>query len=150
MVYSTRRFVLCLTLCYFVLVFFSPFSIVITSLGEEKANLSAFRTFVRFAFVLFCLFSLPLGVREGLRLATVALPGLFSLRKYAYSNILKILQPKKENFQIKNSDTFHIPAQNIDCGYSLEPPRRGVSYEYTQSMFFRKIMNTPVNPSFTI
>ena len=40
--YSTRRFVLCLTLCYFVLVFFSPFSIAITSLGEERANLSAF------------------------------------------------------------------------------------------------------------
>ena len=34
-VYSTRLFVLCLTLCYFVLVFFSPFSIAITSLGEE-------------------------------------------------------------------------------------------------------------------
>ena len=32
--------------------------------------------------------------------------------------------PKKENFQIKNSGIFHIPAQNIDCGYSLEPPRR--------------------------
>ena len=35
MVYSKRRFVLCLTLCYFVLVIFSPFSIAITSLGEE-------------------------------------------------------------------------------------------------------------------
>ena len=35
MVYSTGRFVLCLTLCYFVVVFFSPFSIAITSLGEE-------------------------------------------------------------------------------------------------------------------
>ena len=33
----------------FVLVFFSPFSIVIPSPGEEKANLSAFRTFVRLA-----------------------------------------------------------------------------------------------------
>ena len=33
-----------LTLCYFVPVFFSPFSIAITSLGEERA--SAFRTFV--------------------------------------------------------------------------------------------------------
>ena len=33
------------------LVFFSPFSIAITSLGEERANLSAFRTFVRFVFV---------------------------------------------------------------------------------------------------
>ena len=44
-VYSARRFVVCLTLCHFVLVFFSPFSIAITSLGEERANLSAFRTF---------------------------------------------------------------------------------------------------------
>ena len=35
-------------MCNFVLVFFSPFSIAITSLGEERANLSAFRTFVRF------------------------------------------------------------------------------------------------------
>ena len=29
----------------FVLVFFSPFSIAITSLGKERANLTAFRTF---------------------------------------------------------------------------------------------------------
>ena len=36
MVYSTRRFVLCLTLCHFVLVFFSPFSIAVTLLGEER------------------------------------------------------------------------------------------------------------------
>ena len=60
---------------------------------------------------------------------------------------------KTENFQIKNSDIFHISAQNIDCGYSLEPPRRGGSNEYPQSMFYaviRKIMYTPVNPSFTI
>ena len=49
MVYSTRRSVLCPTLCYFVLVFFSSCSIAITSLGEERANLSAFRIFVRFA-----------------------------------------------------------------------------------------------------
>ena len=77
MVYSTRLFVLCLTLCYFVLVFFSPFSIAITSLGEERANLSAFRTFVRFALVWFCLFPLSLGVWEVLRFVIVALPGLF-------------------------------------------------------------------------
>ena len=30
---------------------FSPFIIAITSLGEERANLSAFRTFVRFVLV---------------------------------------------------------------------------------------------------
>ena len=39
-----------------------------------------------------------------------------SLRKQAYSNILKISPPKNENFQIKSSDIFHIFAQNIDCG----------------------------------
>ena len=72
MVYSTRRFVVCLSVCHFVLVFFSPFSIAITSLGEERANLSAFRTFV-----CACL-PLPLGVWEGLRFVIVALPGLFS------------------------------------------------------------------------
>ena len=62
MVYSKRRFVLCLALCYFVLVLFSPFSIAITALEEERASLGAFRTFVRFALVWFCLFPLPLGV----------------------------------------------------------------------------------------
>ena len=55
----------------------SPFSIAITSLGEERANLSAFRTFVQFALDWFCLFPLPSGVWEGLRFMIVALPGLF-------------------------------------------------------------------------
>ena len=76
-----------------------------------------------------------------------------SLRKHAYSNILKISQPKPESFQIKKSDIFHISAQNIGCGYSLELPRRGGSNEYPQTMFFsRNKKNTvyPVNPSFTI
>ena len=65
---------LCLTVWYFVLVFFSPFSIA--SLVEDSANHSVFRTFVQFARV--CLFPLPLGVWEGLRFAMVAFPGLFS------------------------------------------------------------------------
>ena len=52
---------------------------------------------------------------------------------------------KNENFQIKKSDSFHIFAQNIVFGYSLEPPRRGGSNEYPQSMFLsrnKKIMYT--------
>ena len=34
---------------------------------------------------------------------------------------------KNEDFQIINSDIFHISAQNIhvDCGYSLELPQQG-------------------------
>ena len=60
------------------LCFLSPFSIAITSLWEEKANLNAFRAFVRFVLVWICRFPLPLGVWEGLRFVIVALPGLFS------------------------------------------------------------------------
>ena len=48
-----------------------------------------------------------------------------TLRKHAYSNILKFLPPKNEKRSDKNSKIFHISAEsNIDCGYSLEPPRR--------------------------
>ena len=65
MVYSTRRFVVCLSVCHFVLVFFSPFSIAITSLGEERANLSAFRTFIRFVLVWICRFLFLLGSGKG-------------------------------------------------------------------------------------
>ena len=60
---------------------------------------------------------------------------------------------QKGKFSEKKSDSFHISAQNIDCGYSLEPPRRGGSNEYPQFIFLeeiRKIMYTPVNPRFTI
>ena len=35
---------------------------------------------------------------------------------------------------------FHIFAQNIHCGYTLEPPWRGGSNEYPQSMFWSKNM----------
>ena len=50
------------------------------------------------------------------------------------------------NFQIKNSNIFHISAQNIDCGYSLEPPRRGGSNEYPQSMFLSRNKKNNVYP----
>ena len=32
------------------------------------------------------------------------------------SQVMNFLPPKNENFQIKNSDIFHISAQNLDCG----------------------------------
>ena len=71
---------------------------------------------------------------------------VLSLRKHTYSNIYKILSPKTENFQIKNSDIFHISAQNIDCGYSLEPPRRGGSNEYPQSCVLSRNKKNNVYP----
>ena len=60
---------------------------------------------------------------------------------------------KNENFQLKNFDIFLIFAQNIDCGYTLEPPRRGGSNEYPQSMFWsknKKNRYTPPYPSFAM
>ena len=78
---------------------------------------------------------------------------LSSHHEKSYSNILKILIPKTENIQIKKSDIFQVSAQKIDSGCSTEPPGRGGSNEYLQSMFWaeiRKIIYTPVNPSFTI
>ena len=71
-----------------------------------------------------------------------------ALRKHAHSNILKILPPKnKKNFRYF---FFYIYIFFI---FLLKPLRRGGSNEYPQSMFWaeiRKIMYTPVNPSFTI
>ena len=64
---------------------FSPLSTAIISLAEERVNLSAFRTFVQFALVWFCLFPLLLDVWKGLRLAIVALPGLLLLFKVCNS-----------------------------------------------------------------
>ena len=52
---------------------------------------------------------------------------------------------------MKNSRCFHISAQNIDCGYLLEPPRRGGSNEFSQSMFLssnKKINVYPCKPRF--
>ena len=84
------------------------------------------------------------------------------------TNILAKVSIKKtrlfkyiENFTTKNwkfSDIFffvifNISTQNIDCGYSLEPPRRGGSNVYPQSMFLsRNTKNnlSTVNPSFTL
>ena len=69
-----------------------------------------------------------------------------SLRKHACSNILTISPPKTESFQIKILIFFHISAQNIDCGYSLEPPRRGGSNEYPQSIVLSRNKKNNVYP----
>ena len=58
-----------------------------------------------------------------------------TLRKLAHSINRDFLALKTEIFQLKIFDIFLIFAQNIDCGYTLKPPRRGGSNEYPQSMF---------------
>ena len=51
---------------------------------------------------------------------------------FKYTEIFTTTQWK---FSYKNSNIFHISAQNIDCVYSLEPPRRGGSNEYHNLCF---------------
>ena len=95
MVYSTRRFVLCLTLCYFVLVIFCPSSNAITSLGEERANLSFFSYVCLICACLVLYFSLPLGVWEGLRFVIVHSRTPWTFLLYIYILILHIYAVKK-------------------------------------------------------
>ena len=71
---------------------------------------------------------------------------IYSLWKQAYSNILNILTIKKWKFSDKNLNISHTSGQNIDCGYSLEPPRRGGSNEYPQSMFLGRNKKNNVYP----
>ena len=55
--------------------------------------------------------------------------------------------------QNENCFFFLIFAQNIDCGFTLEPPRPGDYYEYPQSIFwskYKKNRYTPAYPSFAI
>ena len=58
----------------------------------------------------------------------------------------KFHHQKTESFQIKILIFFHISAQNIDFGYTSEPPRRGGSNEYPQSMFLSENEKNNVYP----
>ena len=58
-------------------------------------------------------------------------------RHHACEVLLKMTQWYRRSFQLK---IVFDAAQNIDCEYSLEPPRRGGSNEYPQSIFLSRIM----------
>ena len=51
---------------------------------------------------------------------------LMNITKTCPCNILIFLALAIEKFQLKIFDIFLIFAQNIDCGYTLEPPRRKI------------------------
>ena len=68
-------------------------------------------------------------------------------------NIQRFFSPVKIEISLDFLNIFLIFAQNIDCGYTLEPPRRGGSNEYPQSMFWsknKKNRYTPAYPSFAV
>ena len=64
----------------------------------------------------------------------------FPSRKHAYI-ILTLLNPYYivKLGWLRYTVFFLFLLKNIDCGYSLEPPRRGGSNEYPQSMFWAEI-----------
>ena len=74
----------------------------------EKQNLAVFFFFFWFFFVV---------------VFSKILSGLITKTRI-YKYIGNFTTKKLKIFSDKNSDIFHISAQNIDCGYSLEPPRR--------------------------
>ena len=105
---------------------------------DSKSSLSACRHFVSLAIQIAQ--SEEYDQTERMHMSKVCFLTLrLPLRKHAYSIILKILQPKQENFQIIFIFFIsHFSAQNIDCVYLLEPPRRGGSNELSQSMFLSR------------
>ena len=64
-VYSTMRFVVCLSVCYFVLVFFSPFSIRLPRLGKRELILVLFVRLFGLCLFRFVSFLFLLGSGKG-------------------------------------------------------------------------------------
>ena len=57
---------------------------------------------------------------------------------YKFDPLKPLLYIVKQEFTGVNI-IFLFLLKNIDCGYSLEPPRRGGSNEYPESMFRAEI-----------
>ena len=90
------------------------------------------------------------GILGRLRVMIVTFPVYFySLRKHAYSNILKILSQKTENFQIKTLIFSYFCSKHrlwVLVTTASQPPRRGGSNEYPQSMCLSKNKKNNVYP----
>ena len=85
------------------------------------------------------------SIRINFYYSSLSLVGLKGKTDYITETCLYDFDPLKPHFYIVKLGftgvyiIFLIPAQNIDCGYPLEPPRRGGSNEYPQSMFWAEI-----------
>ena len=80
-----------------------------------------------------------------LSIVKLRVPALFITKTSLFKYTQKFT-PKKENFSDKKLDIFHISVKNIDCWYSLEPPRRCGSNGYPQSMFLNRNKQNNVFP----
>ena len=78
----------------------------------------------------------------------------WAVKKNHHKKNIETFTTKNWKFSDKNSDFFFffffffffIFLLKTDCGNSLEPPRRGGSNEYTQSMFMSRNKENNVYP----
>ena len=93
---------------------------------------------------------------EMLNISVLFLPTWLFARHYKNTPVQiywEFYDQKMKTFRWKFIIFFFYFCSKIDCGYSLEPPRRGGSNEYPQSMFWAEIRKNniyPCKPSFTI
>ena len=99
-----------------------------------RANLSAFRTFVRFALIWFCLFLLPLGVKEGLRFVIVVLSELFSYHLFFFSWTvlsLNFIACKYSVVFISTSTHLHFIRQYFSENTKLGDTKNLINFSFT-------------------
>ena len=76
----------------------------------------------------------------------IPLASTLSITKTRLFKYTEHFNHQKMKISDKNSNISHTSDQNIDCGYSLEPPRRGGSNEYQQSMFLGRNKKNNIYP----
>ena len=74
----------------------------------------------------------------------------FPITKSRPCFIQKLFGCKNENFHSRNFDIFNIFAQNIDCGYTLEPLQGSVLTSTQIYILEKKNRCAPVTPRITI
>ena len=120
---------------------FIYFFFVLFSLSLSLYLLALFYLFI-YLFILLFVFVITLKVHAGLCVISELPP---TIPSPSWKHTYGILIPLKPHFYIVKLGftgvyiIFFISAENIDCGYSLEPPCRGGSNEYPQSMFWAEI-----------
>ena len=102
---------------------------MITSLREGGANLSAFRTFVRFVLVCICRCPLPFGGWEGLRFVIVALPGLFS---YLFFFFTECIYERNQNLGF--FETLPMAVTYFEGQHTRLVPGTSIDQEYKNAL----------------
>ena len=138
----------CHTFFFFVFFFFSFLSGSLTRIILGVILLLFFPG--KILFVLWCVLCFQGQPAAGVKCCVAAVKRLTILHHSAFFIFITITRlykfdPLKPHFYVVKLGftgvyiIFHISAQSIDCGYSLEPPRRGGFNEYPQSMFWAEI-----------